>query len=257
MFLIQDNLFYGRNEANLISALERMDYNYTYFKQIPFVDELEFTEQPISPVIMFGSVKSARIAQKYNLYPCSFFNDNHRYEVYSQHYGDNLVNWGARIQQFADPIKEDLFFCRPTEDTKTFTGKLFTKEEWAHFVYEMNTNGHTTSLRQDTPIMVCKPQHIQQEVRCFVVDGEIISASFYRIGSSIQYKECHDQDILDFAKEMVKTFALARAFVIDICRTENGLKIVECGCINCAGFYNINIQKLLYVLFKTFLENEK
>lgn len=254
MYLIQDNLFYARNEVNLLLALDRLGYEYSYFKQIPFVDELQFQEPPTSPVIMFGSVKSARIAQKYDLHPCSFFNNNHRYELYSQHYRDNLINWGARVQRFADPIQEDLFFCRPTEDTKTFTGKVFTQQEWLEFLHTTATNGHTTTLNTDTPIMVCKPQHIQQEVRCFVVDGEIITASFYKIGSQIHYKECQDQDILDFAQDMVKTFALARAFVIDICRTESGLKIVECGCINCAGFYNINIQKLLHTLTETFLQ---
>lgn len=253
MFLIQDNLFCERNEANLLNALERLGYRYSYFKQIPFIDKLEFAELVTSPVIMFGSVKSARIAKNYKLYPCSFFNENHRYEIYSKYYRENLVNWDAKIQRFGDPILDDIFFCRPTEDTKTFAGKVFTQQTWAEFMNSFKTNGHKTSLNFDTPIMVCSPKHIQQEVRCFVVDGEIVTASFYKIGTQIHYKECQDNDILDFAKEMVQTFALARAFVIDICRTENGLKIVECGCINCAGFYNINIQKLLYILNETFL----
>lgn len=252
-FLIQDNLFYGRNEANLIESLNRLDYSFDYFKQIPFVGELEFTNgNPPSNSMIFGSVKTAQIAKKYNFNPGSFHNENHDYEIYSKHYRENLLNWTAKIQKFADPVTDDYFFCRPTEDTKTFTGKVFTKKDWENFVHYSLTNGHTTSLNTETPIMVCKPTEIYQEVRCFVVKGEIITASFYKFGNRIQYQECLESDILDFAKEMVQTFSLADAFVIDVCRTPNGLKIVECGCINCAGFYNINIQKLLFTLNEQF-----
>lgn len=51
---------------------------------------------------------------------------------------------------------------------------------------------------------------------------------------------------------MTNKFELADAFVMDVCRTESGLKIVECGCINCAGFYDINLQKLLWALEENF-----
>ena len=47
---------------------------------------------------------------------------------------------------------------------------------------------------------------------------------------------------------MVNLYQLAEAFVIDVCLTENGWKIVECNCINCAGFYDGNMQKLIMEL---------
>lgn len=36
-----------------------------------------------------------------------------------------------------------------------------------------------------------------------------------------------------------------KAFVIDIANTDNGLKIVELNCINCSGFYEADIQKII------------
>ena len=42
------------------------------------------------------------------------------------------------------------------------------------------------------------------------------------------------------------------SFVIDICLVDNEWKIVECGCINCAGFYKADLQKLLMSLEDNF-----
>jgi len=47
---------------------------------------------------------------------------------------------------------------------------------------------------------------------------------------------------------MVKTYQLASSFVMDVCLTEYGWKIVECGCINCAVFYHADMQKLIYAI---------
>ena len=43
-------------------------------------------------------------------------------------------------------------------------------------------------------------------------------------------------------------YQLADAFVIDVCLADDEWKIVECGCINCAGFYKSDLMKLLISL---------
>ena len=60
-----------------------------------------------------------------------------------------------------------------------------------------------------------------------------------------------DEEAIEFCKRMIDIFQLAKAFIIDVALTDNGCKIVECGCINCAGFYNADIQKLLIALEQT------
>jgi len=57
-----------------------------------------------------------------------------------------------------------------------------------------------------------------------------------------------DQEALDWAQSMVNIFSLADAFVIDICLTNSGWKIVEAGCINSAGFYHADLQKMLLAI---------
>lgn len=38
------------------------------------------------------------------------------------------------------------------------------------------------------------------------------------------------------------------AYVLDICRTDDGLKIIETNCINAAGFYAADLGKLVSAL---------
>ena len=47
---------------------------------------------------------------------------------------------------------------------------------------------------------------------------------------------------------MISIYQPAEAFVMDICLTPDGWKIVEINCINCSGFYNGDMQKLLIAL---------
>lgn len=40
----------------------------------------------------------------------------------------------------------------------------------------------------------------------------------------------------------------APAYVIDICHTDDGLKMLETNCINAAGFYEADLLKLVSVI---------
>jgi hypothetical protein len=51
---------------------------------------------------------------------------------------------------------------------------------------------------------------------------------------------------------MLDVYQLADAFVLDIGLADNRWKIIECGCINCAGFYEANMQKLVIALEEKF-----
>ena len=57
-----------------------------------------------------------------------------------------------------------------------------------------------------------------------------------------------DKEVYTYCQKMVDVFQLNEAFVMDIALTEKGYSIVECGCINCAGFYKADMQKLLMSL---------
>ena len=59
------------------------------------------------------------------------------------------------------------------------------------------------------------------------------------------YRHEIDDDAFAFAQRMVDLNPeYSRAYVIDICRTEEGLRVLETNCINAAGFYEADLVKL-------------
>ena len=102
------------------------------------------------------------------------------------------------------------------------------------------------SLRHDTEMMFTKPVRILKEWRLWAVRDEIVTFSLYKDGSRVVYRHEIDDDALEFAKMLVKANPdYAPAYVIDICRTDDGLKMLETNCINAAGFYEADLLKLV------------
>lgn len=62
-----------------------------------------------------------------------------------------------------------------------------------------------------------------------------------------------DDDVLRFATDMVaRNPDYAPAYVIDICRTATGLHILETNCVNAAGFYTADLDRLVGALEQAF-----
>lgn len=248
-YIIQENLFREEGHAKLINALEKFEISYELVKVLPFIEEVEYTTKR-EDVFVFGSLKLARLSNKYNWKPGALITSNHDYEVYSKHYKENLLNYDSRIVNFGDEFEwiYDQHFIRPCLDSKSFTGKVFEEKDWTEFKTRMLNHPKDTTLRENSKIQVAVPKKITQEVRCWVVNGKVVTQSTYRRGSFLVYDNIVDQDAIDFAQAMVDKYQLAETFVIDVCLTQNGWKIVECGSTSCAGFYDADMQKLIMAL---------
>jgi hypothetical protein len=257
-YVVQENVFREENYNNLILALKRLGLEYEVVKILPFLEEipLEYCEGrfvSMTNIFPFGSLKLARISRKFNWNPGSQMNDNHDYLVYKEYYKENLLNYDSKIYKFGDEFfSKERFFCRPTKDTKVFTGQVFDMEEWREFREYNLTNGHSTILDVDTEIQVSSVKKIQQEIRFWIVKSKIITCSQYKLGDNVILNDNVDQAAYDYCNQMIKIFELNAAFVMDICLINNEYKIVECGCINCAGFYKADLQKLLIGLEEAF-----
>lgn len=244
-YIVQENTFREENYNNLILALNRLELSYEIIKVYPFVDLIEF-ETNRKDIFLFGSLKLASLSKLYNWKPGSMMNDNHDFLKYREYYQENLLNYDSKIIKFGDEFfQKERFFARPTKDTKVFTGKVFDMKEWNTFKINSLTNGHSTILNRNSEIQISTIKKIQQEIRFWIIKGEIITASQYMLGNRYCLNDVIDQAAYEFCKEMIKLFQLNDAFVMDIGLTNGQYKIIECGCINCAGFYKANLQKLL------------
>jgi len=243
-YLIQENTFREENYDLIWQTLDRMSLPYEIVKVRPFLEDFEFSTKR-KDIFCFGSLKMARLSNKYSWKPGSLMNDNHDYQIYKNYYNENLLNYDSKIIKFGDEIDLDYFFARPCKDTKVFTGKSFTLNEWNEFKQQSLTNGHSTILDLNTEVQIASVKEIQKEYRFWIVGGELITGSQYRLGNRFCLSDVIDDDAIRYCKEMIKLFQLADAFVMDICLTGDEWKIIECGCINCAGFYKANIPKLI------------
>ena len=81
------------------------------------------------------------------------------------------------------------------------------------------------ALRPESKLMLAMPAQISKEWRLWAVDGRIVAYSLYKEGVRVVYRQEIDDDALQFAQRMIGLNpGYARAYVIDICRTADGLR---------------------------------
>ncbi|MEJ6395567.1 ATP-grasp domain-containing protein [Gymnodinialimonas sp. 2305UL16-5] len=238
----------------LAPALDRLGLTYSWHKVVPFVGFIMPAPEIRDPksVVFFGSYTLWRYAEAHNLEPGVFRIAPFLREAPWQDY---LLNGpGARILTLCDvpaQLVDDgsQWFIRPVEDSKEVAGLVRSTGEIIDLVQKVLAldvadipNG---ALRHDTELMLTRPAHILKEWRVWVVDGQVVTWSLYKEGARVTYRPEIDEDARAFAQHMVDLNpGYARAYVIDICRTPDGLHLLETNCINAAGFYAADLVKL-------------
>ena len=252
-YLIQKNVFKDPRYETVLETLQKLGFDHEVVEFIPRTDEIRFLTER-KDVFVYGSVKLARCAQNYDWTPGSFYGGNHNFEVYAKHYCENLLNYGSTIGTFSDPIdweRGEQKFIKPSKDAKVFTGKAFTQMKWENFVTETLKNNPSPLLNADTPIQISRPQKIFKEARVWIVKGKVVTSSYYLFHGETDYEETVAPDGICFAQKMADNYQVADAFVMDICLTAEGWKIVEVNCINSAGIYKADLTALFMALETT------
>lgn len=256
-YVIQENLFREYGYQALIAQLDRLSGReiqsvYEIVKYIPFSEQLE-VKTDRKDVFFFGSSNAGMVAKKkYNWEPGHFINENFTMEKYLPAFGEHMLNSDGKIWNawsICEAIVDlnlgfTVSFIRPVGDGKEFTGETFTGAQWVE--YAKNND----SLK-DVKILIASPKKTQQEIRCWMIDGEPVTISQYKIGSRGNYLNMdHNDEAIIFARKMAKIYQPARAYCLDICLYNDEYYIVELGCINHCGFYDANMAKLIDSLEK-------
>ncbi len=255
-YVIQENLFREFHFNTLIEYLKRYNLEYETVPFKPFTGVIEHVTDR-KDVWFFGSVNGANVAKQYGWNPGSLANENHDHEVYGPKYGKEMLNSDGFVIKIGDPLPESLpytFFARPTGDTKTFSGGLFTKDSWKEWIEDLTSSNMMQSVTEETKVLFAPlKSHIQQEIRCWIVNGEPVTISQYKIGDRVVYQNMdNNPEAIIYARNIAKLYSPAKAYVLDICLWENEYKVVEINCINCSGFYDGDMSKLIQALENTF-----
>jgi len=252
-YVIQENVFREEGYDSLTDTLERLGLDWEVVRVLPFVEEFEF-QTDRKDVFVFGSLKLARLASKLGWVPGVVLSPNHNFLVYRNHYQHYLLNFDSNVYLFGEDFPWPIgnYFIRPCGDGKEFNGGVFNMTSWMKFRYDhqqgVKGGGLVTSLRDETPIQVAPVKRVRQEYRFWVVGAKIAAQSCYKLGGRPFFSIDVPPEASWFCEKMINRFCLARSFVMDVALTETGWKIVECGCINCAGFYKADMQRLIMAL---------
>lgn len=238
----------------LADALDRLGISYTWHKVVPFIGELIPKPVVADPgsVVMFGSYSLWRNAEANGYRPGVF---KLRPFVQEQVWHPYLLNGADALFLVLRDVPARLpddgreWFLRPVDDSKEEPGNVKSTDEiirMAERVLALDEDEIPTgSLRHDTLLMFTKPVRILREWRLWAVNDRIVTYSLYKDGSRVIHRHEIDADVLEFGQHMVDINpGYSPAYVIDVCRTENELKLLETNCLNAAGFYAADLVKL-------------
>lgn len=252
LFLVQSNISVDPDYPRLFDALEELKLDYETIHIAKETNTLELKTDR-KDIFVIGSVKLARLAKAHeNWTPGSFYGEAHSFKNYSKYYKGHLLNEAAHIFEIGEELdwnEGEEKFIKPYQDAKLFTGKLFNKTDWEDFVHYMLKDPNRPRFTKEKLMQASVPQTILKEARLWVVGTQIVGYSYYKFHGDIQFEKDLPAEALDFADQMIALYQPAEAFVLDICLTYDGWKVVELNCINSAGFYpNLNIKALLKAL---------
>jgi len=235
----------------MLETLERFAIPHSFHRVVPFVGELEPPPEPHSPeVICFGSYSMRHYATKMGWNPGVFDLASSDFVVQRQHWGDAMLNADSEVVAFKDVAFTGERFIRPIEDTKAFTGAIFDSHKFADWQRRVIDLGEDigSSLTGATLVQVSTPKSIHAEIRCWMIEGRAVTASAYKQGDRVFYSDVVDRRFTDYAEGLAAAWSPEKAFCLDVCDTDDGMRIVEINTINSAGFYAADMQKLVMAL---------
>jgi hypothetical protein len=265
-WILQENLFKETEWDNVVGTLERFGIPYSVHKVVPFIGELiPAPELEHKNVICFGSYSMRHVAKANDWSPGVYDLEPVNFQIQMEHWGNLMLNADSKVLPFKDVKFEDIAFVRPIEDSKVFAGKVFEWDdfkEWQHNVCVLEED-YGDSLSKNTLVQVCNPKLIYAEYRFWIVDQKIVTASMYKCGDRVIYSPKVDDRFYSFVNDVLRMQNGLRgitlnvtpdgwkphdAFVLDVCETPDGIKIVEINTINAAGFYAGNVQDIILAL---------
>lgn len=251
-WLVQNNLIKEEVIGAFEKACEELGHTYIGLKIIPFTDSIEFGfppfwEPPKDKFIPYGSTSMIKLLARSKLDKRGlFFNEaNLKTSKWIKELGIRILNHDAQVMPLSDAmkLKEGMFFMKPDNDLKDFTGSEVDAAGIKKFYDEVSAGGFTFGT--DIQVILCPLKHTGWEYRNFMIQDRVISSSSYKLRSLCRTDEPVPQEVIDFAESTARIWRPDEVYVQDVVETENGLKVVEFNCFNGSGFYNCDLKKVV------------
>lgn len=223
----------------LISILKKGGYKLLVIEDISNDDDLSIFENLQSPIIYYGSLNLAmKLKKRFPHWIPGIYGNEETYKCtnYYPLFGENHINYDYDYAIFDCLDKEYLgigksIFVRPNSILKEFTGTVLTEDNFDEKIKLMSF--YDDVVTPELPIIVSSVKQIEKEWRFIVVDNKIISSN------------CLDKKAIQFASNMAKVNIPDRVWVLDICLSELGYKVLEIGCFSFAEIYSDDLENII------------
>jgi hypothetical protein len=249
-WIIQRNLTNTDDLDELKLSCDKTGVPYIEIDIIPFTDQLPYFEKN-KHSIFYGSTTMGQIVYKDRQLNQGFFFDHQSFSIenYFQKWGTHMLNHGALVTSFRQLMAKEygddkLLFIRPDDDSKSFSGEVKKYSDIKSWFDKLKMFDNT-SLSLDSKIIISEPYHLRYEWRLWIVNKKVVAASKYRQDFKLKKERGCPNEVIQFAEQRCQEYTPHDLFVMDICETGNSYYIVECGCLNSAGFYHADINAIV------------
>lgn len=255
-WILQTNIFKEKAVDKMIECFERLNLPYELVKVIPFTNTLpEGITDYDGPVLAYGTTTLLKnIASSDRFFPGMWFNeDTFKPSVWGPAFGDDWLNKESKVTRVDKVLglwenPKTPLFIRPNSDFKLFSGDVFYKYDYEKWL-EHITNDEFQNLKLDTIVTLSPVKTILAEWRYVIIDGEVIADSMYRKRGQLHISSERSDSSYDATKLAFyianQEWQPASAYVIDICETHQGFKVIEVNCFNASGYYACNVLDIV------------
>ncbi len=247
-WMLQANLINPDTRDHVRALLEARGVPYTLVRLVPFFHLLDNeVADPTGPVFAYGSTGLGVVARNRGWQP-GYYDENLDYELMLARYGSLALNAGAlcgRLDEL-EPV-EDTFFIRPVLDNKSFAGTVMTRQAFEDFragVAKVSDERDVT-LRPQDRVVLAPLTDIRAEYRLFVIGGQVVAGSRYKLGDRVQSSTEVPAQVAAFAQSCADHWGPNAAYTLDVADTPNGLKVIETNSANSAGFYACDVGAII------------
>jgi hypothetical protein len=223
-------------------------------KAIPFADD--------DSVFVYGSMNLCRWLLSNQKWPkLAWYNFNRlRCQSYYAHWGPFLLQQKREFMPLAEVHRrrdwlyqvfgrDDRIFIRPDDNTKSFPGGIVERDRFEQW-WELANFYHPSP---DSLAVVAQPQSIEAEWRLVIARRNFVTGSQYRRDGVEEITPGCPPQVMAFAQSMTSagSFEPHPAYVMDICRTAQGHRLVEIGSICCASLYACDMARVVAAIVDT------
>jgi hypothetical protein len=255
-WVVQKGLTNVNDMAALKAACGCINVDLIEIDIIPFTESLpDFNKNKES--IFYGSTTLCALVYKAEELRKGLFYDEKEFSIenYLGHWGKHMLNSDAVVTTIAELARGDyhpdkLLFVRPDADSKLFAGEVISFKDVREWCGKLNAT-FDKDMRE-AKIIVAEPYNIQYEWRLWIVEKRVVAASKYREYFRLAKEKGCPAEVIKFAEQRCTEYTPATVFVMDVCLCGDEYFIVECGCMNGAGFYAANIGDIVSAVTEYF-----